>query len=222
VTTDTNANQVMLQCEGLKEGNEGITLFNEAEASSRSAKSASGGGSIITDAIAGITQLTAADCSSALCMSPYIDFWRETDSRGLLPWNLTDCSLVHGGTPASKSSVPIGISGGVQLALRCTLADYLVRKPPPSPGAALLLLQRVVLMLQALHASSIVAVGLCSAAIVCVRPRHPDEYYEGVLGSDLFESSAERQRWKCDVWCVVCGVRCVIYDIYIQLIMRYM
>jgi hypothetical protein len=196
VHVDDDANEAALRGEGVREEDGGQRLFREADIKTKTMRGrSSSSSSSVSTAISNITQSTIAECSSALCISSYIDFWRETDSRGTLPWNIPDCVFAPGGTPALPSNVPIGISGGVQPAINCTLADYLRTKSPPSPGAALLLLKRVMLMLKTLHASSVVAVGLCSAAIVCERPRHPDEYYEGVMGSAGFADQAEKQRW---------------------------
>jgi len=182
-------NAELLRSEGVREGGGGEKLFKQAEMQSRSSsgggtsRSRSSSSGSISAAISSITQSTIAQCSAALCMSSSIDFWRETDSRGLLPWNTPDSIFVAGGSPALPPHAPTGISGCVQRVCQCTLATYLQTKSPPSTGAALLLLQRVALMLKALHASSLVAVGLCSAAIVCVRPKHPDEYYEVCAGT---------------------------------------
>lgn len=148
----------------------------------------------VNTAISDITHSTIAQCSSAMCMSAYIDFWRETDSRGLLPWDRPDCVVVSGGVKAQPSARPIGISGGVQPVAFCTLATYLQNKSPPSIGASLLLLRRVMLMLKALHASSLVAIALSSAAIVCDRPCSPDDYYDGVMSSGLFADVSAKQR----------------------------
>ena len=199
-------NEALLLSEGVRQEGGGEKLFREAELKKSGSSCSSGTNTAITN----ITQSTITQCSSALCMSASIDFWRETDSRGLLPWNFPDSIFVAGGTPALPHRAPTGISGCVQPIVQCTLASYLQHKSPPSPGAALLLLHRVMLMLKALHASSLVAVGLCSAAIVCVRPRHPDEYYEGVMGSAMFGDEEERQRW---VWRVMCDVRSVTCDV---------
>jgi hypothetical protein len=187
-------NMALLQSEGAKQGDEGQILFRESELSSHAFKRGHRSSSDISAAVAGISQSTIEQCSAALCMSSYIDFWRETDSRGLLPWDKPDCVAVLHGTPALPPLRPTGISGGVQPRIQCTLATYLQSKSPPSQGAALLLLRRVMLMLKALHSSSLVALGLSSAAIVCERQQHPDEYYAGVMGSELFEDKAEKQR----------------------------
>ncbi len=185
----------MLRSEGLTKGGEGQMLFKEAEMNAQLKRGSGGGvGSSVGAAISNITQSTIAECSSPLCMFAYIDFWRETDSRGLLPWNLPDCVFVTGGSPAAHSHVPIGISGAVRPKLICTLASYLQDKSPPSQGAALLLLHRVMLMLKALHSSSLVAVSLCSSSIVCTRPQHPDEYYKGAMASDMFADVKQKQR----------------------------
>jgi hypothetical protein len=185
-------NEELLRSEGSKHGNEGHILFQQSELNAQANKKRPSGD--IRDAISSISQSAIADCSSALCMSAYIDFWRETDSRGLLPWNKPDCVVVSGGVAALSSPRPIGISGGVQPSVKCTLAAYLQRKSPPSTGASLLLLHRVMLMLKALHASSLIAIALCSSAIVCERPFHPDEYYEGAMKSELFTDTKEKQR----------------------------
>jgi hypothetical protein len=194
VCSNDEDNDALLRCEGAKQGDEGYILFRQAELSAAASRRNILGSSSVAAAITGITQSTIEQCSAALCMSSYIDFWRETDSRGLLPWDKPDCVAVHGGIPALASSRPIGISGGVQLPVLCTLASYLERSSPPSPGAALLLLRRLLLMLKALHSSSLVALSLCSAAIVCERPHHPDEYHSAVMGSAMFADIAEKQR----------------------------
>lgn len=190
VHVDQQDNDALLRSEYARQAGEGQALFREAELMAQATKHSRSS----IEAVSSISNSTIAECSSALCMSGYIDFWRESDSRGLLPWSISDCAFVPGGSPAPPPCAPIGISGGVQPNLQCTLATYLQTKRPPSQGCALLLLQRVVLMLKALHASSLVAVGLCSSAIVSVRPQHPDEYYEGVMGSDLLADPGERQR----------------------------
>jgi hypothetical protein len=201
VTSNDHVNQAMLRSEGLTKRGEGQMLFKEAEMNAQLKRGSGGGvGSSVGAAISNITQSTIAECSSPLCMLAYIDFWRETDSRGLLPWNLPDCVFVTGGSPAAQSRVPIGISGAVRPKLICTLASYLQDKSPPSQGAALLLLHRVMLMLKALHSSSLVAVSLCSSSIVCTRPQHPDEYYKGAMASDMFADVKQKQRCVGD-WC---------------------
>lgn len=194
VCASDEGNIALLQCESAKQGDEGQILFRESQLSTHAFKRGHRSSSDIGAAVAGITQSTIEQCSAALCMSAYIDFWRETDSRGLLPWDKPDCIAVLQGTPALPSLRPTGISGGVQPRVQCTLATYLQSKSPPSQGAALLLLRRVMLMLKALHSSSLVALGLSSAAIVCERPHHPDEYYVGVMESELFGDKAEKQR----------------------------
>jgi hypothetical protein len=207
VHVNQDKNDALLRHEGTRQDGEGVALFREVELRAQTIKHRSSR----IEAISSISHSTIAECSSALCMSGFIDFWRETDSRGLLPWNIPDCVFVPGGVSALPSRVPIGITGGVQPNLKCTLATYLQAKSPPSQGCALLLLHRVMLMLKALHASSLVAVGLCSSAIICVRPQHPDEYYEGAMGSDLFADLGEKQRsggiyLVVLKWRVVCGL----------------